>query len=246
MSDTRSIGEKLGEDIRPSEIVVYSGKVIDNVQPLKAGWRKEKGVWVKENSIERTIMNGKTLLDLRVSHSDEKVRDYLNNNYFYVLVGYVQNPEVKGEFMLINDDNSLFKDKIMSLTSETKLNESGRLPLSIDEFYEIKSKGSTLDIPRLIVEKFKDGSDKVSLYKMVALEFMAKGDQAVVNKYIDSIPGNQKDILEKNFRFYFTENNGLGLVGVGSVGDNSYINCNSNLNNDIGLLPGVNAGGVKK
>ena len=177
-TDTMELGERIGDDTRPRKTLLYPGHVLGNIEDLKNGWVRKDGILVKDNSIKRIIMPGKILFEYRASNTEDNpdldLINALKDNYIRVFVGYVQNPDVKDEFMLINDDNPVFKDLIMNLTSETKLNKNGKLSLERDVFYNIKSKSYTMDISRTVVNGLKNNDPMYDYSKFAIIDFMSK------------------------------------------------------------------------
>jgi len=235
---------KMNQNNIPSRFKEFYGKPFENIEPLTKGWIKNnEGLWVKEEKdVKREISNIKTIIDQRLYSPDNEDKTFITDNYFVVFDGFIKNPDVKDEYLLVSKHNPVFREKILSVTDETEL-KNGLLPTSKDEFYQIKNAGYNFTIPRRIAIELQNNKYAVPVFREAMFEHFCEGDLKLIQDYKKTLPGKNKNVMENNFPVYLTSNEGTGLVWFGSVGYySSSIYCLNYLSDSSGRLLGDSDG----
>lgn len=230
---------KMNQNNIPSRYKEFYGVPRDNIEPLVKGWVKnDKGIWVKkEKDVKREISNIKTIIDQRTYCPNEDDKEFIRDNYFVVFDGFIRNPDVKDEYLLVSKHNPVFKEKILSITDKTEL-KNGLLPTTNDEFYAMRDAGHNFTIPRRIAIELQNDKYAVPIFREAILEHFCEGDLKLIEDYKKTLTGKNKKVMDNNFSIYLTSNEGTGLVWFGSVDFGSYFDCYSDLSGDGGRVLG--------
>lgn len=227
----------------PKRFQSYDGKIIVNMPTVLGLKLNDQGIYVRKNDlVERVPADMKGLVEGRVKSPSKNDKEILRNNYYFALDGFAKVEESKGDHMLINSANPVFRKLALGLNPKSPV-PNGLLTINDDVYQKIKEAGNIMMISKQDANTFRNDPYDLPNKREEILEFYLQGDSESKEAYLNSLKGG----IENNLDFYITSKNGAGLVWFGSVGNNySGIDCSNDLLDDYGRLLGDRDGVAKK
>lgn len=212
----------------PTQFKLVHGKIVDNMQRLRTGFKKnEKGEEVKVD-IPRTLVTPARLFGARLDFPHDSDRMLLRNNYFHLAMAAICDPDGSDEVVLGSYDDAQVRKAIDSLSSETEL-ERGSLPISGAFFKEVKKNGGYV-IPAEAVRDFYPNFYAHPNIREGAFKFMMEEDERIYDGNLGIVGGT----IDDSFRLFLTDTPGLRLVAISDVdNERSGASSRGSLDDDI-------------
>ena len=215
--------------ITPTQLRTLEGPIINIMQPMLTG--VQDGTQV---DVPRTIWTPEQLFKGRVSFPDGHDRQLLRDNYFFLALAAIGDPDGSGEVVLGSYQEPRVREMIDTLNPKSEI-VRGALPVSGAVYREIKKNGGHV-IASDLGAALRGNALAEPAKRRAIFEFMAGGRRKLVDQNLALIPGT----IENSMAFYPANVPGMRLVVVSSVGFNrSYAYGLYNLDSYNGRLVGV-------